>query len=199
MPNARTRDITSQVRANLEQISVKNVQDKEIYRKMKRVIRDILRDVKPIEKQITITTVEDQEAYDLSDEGILIIKPGTIVTSWDLALYYVDNISYYEKSTTGSDYPTYMTLINNEVLLRPIPGNSGDTIDFRAYQTDSLVDIDADTAPETPEYLDEAIILGVCAQYNRDRFLMDYENEKQKWISVTHQKVVSGKQTKTNW
>lgn len=199
MADARTKDIQSQVRTNLEQIGVQNIQPKEIYRKMKRVIRDILRDVKPIEKKITITTVDGQEAYDISDEGALLLKPGTIQTSWELSLHYVDNISYNDYSTTGNDYPSYMTLMNRSVYLRPIPGNDGDTIDFWAYQTDSLVDIDEDTAPETPEYLDEAIILGVCAQYNRDKFLLDYENEKNKWKAPVHQKVVSGKQTKTNW
>lgn len=197
--NSRVADITSQVRLELGQIGVQDLQDGEIHRKMKRVIRDILRDIKPIEKKITITTVEDQEAYDISDEGVLLLKPGTIETSWELSLRYVDNISYHDYSTTGSDYPSYMTLMNNSVYLRPIPGNAGDTIDFWAYQTDSLVDIDEDTPPEIPEYLDEAIILGVCAQYNRDKFLMDYENEKSKWKAPVHQKVVSGKQTKTNW
>lgn len=199
MPNSRTSDIVSEVRLALGQIGVQELQNEEIYRKMKRVIRDLLRDLKPIEKQITITTVASQESYDISDEGVLMIKPGTIKTSWDLALNYVDNISYYEKSTTGSDYPSFMTLINNNVYLRPIPGNAGDTIDFWAYQTDSLVDIDEDTPPETPEYLDEAIILGVCAKYNRDKFLLDYETEKSRWMASVHQKVVSGKQTRTNW
>lgn len=199
MADPRTQDIVSEVRLVLGQVGVQNLQDDEIYRKMKRVIRQLLRDLKPIEKEITITTVANQEAYDLEDEKALLIKPGTIETSWGDSLYYVDNIKYKTFSTTGGSHPINMTLMNRKAYLRPIPTNAGDTITFQAYQTDSLIDIDADTPPETPEYLDEAIILGVCALYNKKEFQLDFENEKNRWLASTHLKTVSGKQTHSNW
>ena len=197
MADSRTSDIESQVRLNLAQIGVQNIQAGEIHRKAKRVVRDLIIDLKPIEREITITTVEDQESYDLEDEKALL--PKVIETSWDESMYFVDNTTYKTLSTTGNDYPVYMTFFNRQAHLRPIPGSDGDIITLWAYQTDALMDVGENTAPETPEYLDEAIILGICAQYNKKEFQLDYEMEKKKWRSAPHLKHVSSKQVKAQW
>jgi len=184
MADSRVQDMVSQVRLNLEQVGVENIQNEQIYRKGKRVVRELLRELKPIEKEFVISTVKDQEAYDFSDEKTLDII--LIDTSWDENLLIKDKNWFKAQATDGYTYPKYMTIFNSKAYLRPFPANTGDLITVWAYQTDAILDIDENTAPETPEYLDEAVILGICASYNKKNFYDDYVNEIQRWKSVVH-------------
>ena len=164
MADARVLDIVSQVRLNLKQVGVENLQDEEIYRKGKKTVRDLLRELKPVEKEFIIVTVEDQEAYDFADEKTLDIF--LLHVSWtEYDIIVKDRNWFFENvATTGATYPRYITFFNNKAYLRPWPGNDGDIITLWAYQTDAILDIAGNTPPETPEYLDEAIILGICSQ-----------------------------------
>jgi len=198
MADARVLEIVSQVRLNLKQIGVKNLQEDEIYRKGKKIVRDLLRELKPIEKEFIIVTVKDQEAYDFADEKTLHIK--LLITSWtDYDLYIVDNNWFQGVTTTGATYPKYMTIFNHKAYLRPFPANDGDIITVWAYQTDAILNIDDNTPPETPEYLDEAIILGICSQYNKKEYQLDYEMEKERWKGEVHKKHSQPKIKHSNW
>lgn len=197
MPNARVTDICSQVRLNLGQVGIENIQDGEIHRIAKRVVRDLLRELKPLEISFDVVLVEDQESYDIEDEATLDIK--ALIPSWDERLEFVDNIRYGEISTTGNNYPVYCTIFNRKLYFRPIPSADDDIVTVWAYQTEPKTDIDTDTAPETPEYLDEAIILGVCAQFSRKDFIEAYELEKNRWKGKIHKKHNQPKTMRLNW
>ncbi len=198
MADARVLDILSKVRLNLKQIDIENLQNEEIFRKGKRIVRDLLRELKPVEKEFIIVTVIDQEAYDFADEKTLDII--LVKTSWtDYDLYIVDNNWFQGVTTSGATYPKYMTIFNSKAYLRPFPASAGDIITVWAYQTDAILNIDNNTPPETPEYLDEAIILGICSQYNKNEFQLDYETEKGRWKGEVHRKHSQPKIKHSNW
>ena len=197
MADARVKDITSQVRLNLQQVGVENIQDGEIYRVAKRVVRDLLKELKPLEISFDITLVASQESYDISDEASLDIK--ALIPSWDERLEFVDNIKYLEITTTGNTYPVYCTIFSRKMYFRPIPSANDDIVTVWAYQTEPKVDIDEDTPPETPEYLDEAVILGICSKFSRKEFLEEYEIEKNRWKGLVHKKHNQPKVRRNTW
>ena len=197
MADSRVTDIVSQVRLNLQQVGIENIQDGEIHRIAKRIVRDLLKELKPVEISFDITLVEDQEPYDISDEATLDIK--ALIPSWDERLEFIDNIQYQNVATTGNSYPVYCTIFNRKMYFRPIPSADGDVVTVWAYQTEPKTDIDKDTPPETPEYLDDAIILGVCSKFNRKEFLEEYELEKNRWKGLVHKKYNQPKVRKSQW
>lgn len=195
---SRSSDILSGVRLALQQVGVQNIQDGEIYRQAKSVVRDLLKELKPVEISFDVTLVADTEAYDISDEGTLDIK--ALIPSWDDSpIAFVDNIKYQDYSTTGHNYPLVCTVFNRKLYFRPIPSADDDVVTVWAYQTEPKTDIDADTAPETPEYLDDVLIVGICAKFSRKDFLEEYEVAKNRWKGDIHKKFNQPHTMKPNW
>lgn len=195
--DARVNDIVTQVRENLNEIGIQNIKNLDIYRKGRRVEQDIINELKPIERSVEILTVADQEDYDFLDAASIDIK--LFKTSWDEDIELKSNLKFQEISTTGYQYPQYATIFNRIISFRPIPANDDDIITVWCYQTEPILNIEDNIAPEIPKYLDDALILGICAQYDFDKFGQRYEYEKMKYHGKIHKKHSNARVKDSNW
>ena len=196
--DVRVSYILSQVRLQLGKVGVQDLQDKEIYAKANVIIRRLLREYKPVEKSFSITMVVDQESYDFSAEKALTIK--NLFPSWYETGVLIEktNNEWEDIPTTGSDNPTYYTIFNNSIYLRPIPQTADEFIVVWAYQTDILNPVDENTPPDTPADLDDVIVEGICSKYD-EKFEDRYERALLKIPNHFHAKTLSSKERGSNW
>lgn len=184
--DSRVADIVSQIRLNLRQVDVSDIVNGDIYGKAKRVQGDIMLRTRCLEKSFILELTEDVDYVDFTDEKSLhIVK---ITPSWDCEFSVVPPIKFddYKDDTDTSN--VHITFFARKLWIRPIPTSSGDTITLWGYQTSPLLDVDDDTAPEIPEECDDALILGICAQYD-PRFKADYDSEidlLQRNVNINH-------------
>jgi len=193
----RVSDIVSEVRNKLSEIHKQNIENDEIYRKANKIQRELLRDLKCVEKDFRIDLLDGVEEYDFYDEQTLDIKD--FIPSWSGDLERKRNQDWKNITTTGSDYPLYVTIFNNLLYFRPIPSGNDYSVTVWAYQTNIINKMDEDIPPEVPEICDDTIILGVCKEFDRDRFFDEYLMEKESLRRQFHRKDSLIRQRKSNW
>lgn len=193
----RVTDIVSEVRSRLSELHKQNIQNDEIYRKANKIQRELLRDLKCVEKDFRIDLKNGVEEYDFYDEQTLDIKQFT--PSWDGKLERKRNQDWNDLSTTGSSYPLWVTIFRDQLYLRPIPASDDLSVTVWAYQTNIINKMDDDIPPETPDICDDAIILGVCAEFDKQRYFDEYLMAKESLRKQFHRKDSLIRQRKSNW
>lgn len=192
----RVKDILSQVRLNLKEVDVSAIQDEEIYRKANKIQKELLSEFKCVEKDFRIDLLDGVEDYDFYDEQTLDIK--SFHPSWEGTLERKRNQDWDALSSTGSN-PCWVTIFNNKLYFKPIPASNDNHVIVWAYQTGLIYAMDADIPPETPDICDEAIILGVCKEYDRQNFIEDYMLERERLRKLFHRKDSLIRTKKSNW
>lgn len=183
----RIKDLVSQIRINLKQESTEQLGDKEIFRKLDRVQRKLMRELKCVEKEFQIDFIVNVEEYDFIDEKNLDIK--VVIPSWEGELIYKPVTDFFNYATDGDTTPLYWTIFNHKVYFRPYP-QALDNVKILALQTDVINKVDGDIPPETPEYCDEALILGVCAEYEPEKYKADFIYELESLRKNVHTKFI---------
>jgi len=144
-----------------------------------------------IERKFDIALVGDQETYPLADESTFELL-NTIV-SWEGCTEFVPNseLNQYRKAT--ADYPYWLTIFGQELHIAPIPtgawvASDNPIIQFWGRQKKTIVPIDEQTDPELPDIFDNALVEGICKQFDlvflaayieaRDEAITTYANKK---------------------
>jgi hypothetical protein len=169
------------VRLQLKETSTDKLTDNYLYDVMNMAQGDIMRRKWCNEKSFTITLIPNTSTYSIAAQETFLIRQ--IFPSWRGKIDYIQN-SHWEgyKDATGS-YPLYATIFGRTLHLAPTPTTT-DTITIWSYQTDVLVPIDATHDPETPVYLDNALVLGTCANLDPN-FIVLYEDALNKAMDPT--------------
>lgn len=188
MADQRSQDIVSQVRLNLNQLSTQELKDTHIYRKADRVQRKLMRELKCVEKEFQIDLISGVEDYDFIDEKTLDVK--LIMPSWDGPLTYKPNVEFTEYPIDGTTRPIYWTIFDHKVYFRPYPTITDDYVKLWIIQNDVIYPMDADIPPETPAYCDDAVILGICAEYDPKNWKAEYIEELETLRKNIHSKFI---------
>lgn len=183
----RSADIISQVRLNLSEISDDLLKDGYIYRKADRVQRKLMRELKCVEKEFQIDFAIGVEEYDFIDEKTLDVK--LVIPSWEGELIYKPNVEFVTLPTDGANYPVYWTIFDHKVYFRPYPA-SLDNVKIWIIQNDVIYQMDDDIPPETPKYCDDALILGICAEYDPKNWKAEYVEELETLRKNIHVKFI---------
>lgn len=184
--DSRVADIVSQIRLNLKQVDVADIQNGDIYGKAKRVQGDIMLRTKCLEKEFILELQSGMEYVDFSDYKSLQIF--RISPSWNCDLTVVSPLQFEEYKNDTDPSNVHIAFFNRRLYIRPIPTTSGNIIIVWGFQTNPLIDMDDDMPPEVPEECDDALILGICAQYDKS-FKAEYEEEidlLQRNVNIKH-------------
>lgn len=193
----RVRKILSQVRTNLGIVNTNELKDKQIYNKANIIQDEIFLETKCKEIEFTIYTKAGEEEYDINLENYSSIKSHD--TSWGDKLTYKLITVWNEFSTTGGMYPNYFSLFDKKVLFKPNPLNDDDWIKFYAYQESVIIPMDDDIEPEIPSYADRCLVLGICAEYQPEKFFDRYVYARDKVAINAHHKIGQPKEPEVNW
>lgn len=193
----RINRITTQVRLNLKEVSTERITNPEIYEKASYIQAEIMKETKCVETDFQIKTVIGQESYDFAIEDVSMIK--SLETSWGGQLTYKLNSVWETLSTTGDSYPSFFTIFNKKIKLRPNPLLADETITVWAYQEKPLIKMDDDIEPEIPEYADRCLIYGICAEYAPERFYEQYIAARSRVGVHAHNKIGVSKSPEMNW
>lgn len=193
--NDRNAKIITRVRAKLGELGTANIQNEDIYDNASIVIDDMLQDMKCVEKTFTLYLKEGKTEYLLENKNALLIKK--IIPSWDGDLSFEEDWEN-AKYLTGS-YPFAYNIFGNKFIIAPAPTNNSDTINIWAFQTSQINAMDDDFEPETPESIDNVLVLGICAEFNPEKFKLLYEEEKQRKKSLFHAKTTKKYSPNATW
>ena len=159
----RNKKILSWIRRDLRRRKIEIPDPQELYDECNRVQRYIIQEMGSIEREIPVNTVAHKETYDLIDEsGVTILD---FWNSYDKRMELVTDHWSEKRNATGSD-PYYIFISSGKLYLSPIPIRDNDVITFLVKQTDIVNEMDEDIEPEIPKEMDEALVLGVDAQYD---------------------------------
>lgn len=192
----RIHDIVSEIRSRLSEIHKQNIQNDEIYRKANKIQKELLSELKCVEKEFEVQLLTGVEDYDFYDEQTLDIK--SFHPSWEGTLERKRNQDWDSLSSTGSN-PCWVTIFSNKLYFKPVPENNDNTVKVWAYQTGLIYPMDDDIPPEVPDLCDDAIILGVCKEFNRENFIEDYMMERERLRRLFHRKDSIIKVKKSYW
>lgn len=197
--NARVKAILSQVRLRLSETSKANLQNDEVIYTANYVQNQILMRTKCVEKTFTLTMAAGTESYSFAAENSLHIF--SIIPSWEGGEIKLLPASVWKSyQDLSGDHPQYATIFNNSLYVSPIPGTgTTDTITIWAYQTAAETPISSDDAPEIPEYADYCLILGVCAEYNPERYLPQFESQLALISKTAHRNKATAAQSLQVW
>lgn len=195
----RINRIVTQVRLNLGEIATNEIGHKntQIYERANYIQAEIMRECMCVETEIKIILLSGQESYDFKVEDISMIKSHE--TSWGGLLTHKLNSVWNTIPTTGGQYPVFYTIVDKTIKFRAIPLRNDDEVLFWAYQEEPLIGMDDDIEPETPKYADRCLIMGICAEYNPDKFYPIYKKLKDDVGVHAHKKVGVPKESELNW
>lgn len=193
--NERNGKIIARVRAKLGEIGTNNIQNEDIYDNASIVVNDMLQKMKCKQIKVLIRTKAGKEEYYLKTKHTLLIKE--IFNSWDGdKLTYEGNWDNV-KGLTGS-YPLYYHIFADELYLSPIPSNTDDTITIWAYQTSEKNQMDDEAEPETPQSVDNVLVLGILAEFD-EAFRPRYELERTRSTPLFHTKITANRVNQSHW
>ena len=171
--NDRVKGILSDVRLNLKEVSVANIQDGEIFDAAGKVQNDILLRLGGVERSFKVKLTLNQIDYDFANENTYDFN--NFFTSWNGELIYKKNIEWNEYKHLNGEHPLYFTIFASKLYFSPKPSSSDDYVEFWGTQYAVINDMDADVEPEIPKVCDDALILGICARFNAKDFTELYE------------------------
>lgn len=191
----RNKKILTRVRAKLGKLGTNEIQNDDIYDNSNIVQDDMLQDMKCVEKIFKIYLKANKTDYPVEHYNSLLITK--IIPSWDDAS--LDYLKEWEdaKDVTGSD-PIYYQLFGGKFIIAPAPSDNSYYITFWAYQTSVINGMDDIFEPETPESIDNVLILGICAEFNPE-FKPLYELEKERKKTLFHVKTTKKQSSIPTW
>lgn len=194
--NDRNKEILTDIRRNLNQLSQQTLRDGQLFNDCNRIQKRIMFVTHCIERQFKIVLKPGKEDYDILNEKI--IKINKWFTSWDYDILYKDNYEWEKYRQLSGTRPEYMTIFGGKIYFSPIPTLSGDTVSIWANQIGVITPMDNDTEPELQEICDEALVYGVCQLYDKAKFIDDFNRELALITSQIHHKS-SRNQNGSNW
>lgn len=134
-----------------------------------------------IERSFEIILKKDKEAYDfIKEECLVIIK---LLPGWSGGkIEWIPNTKWDEYRGLTGNHPVAATIFGRKLYLAPIPINSNDTIEIWGYQTKINVKMDKDVSPELDETFDDALMWGICTQFEPS-FFEKYQMELGKQLN----------------
>lgn len=124
-----------------------------------------------IDRKFEIALEGDKETYDLADSETFEIS--TMIQSWNEATWEFVPSSEWDKyrDTDAYSYPHYFTIFGRELHVSPIPNaawvsENSPIITVWGKQKKTIVPMDENTDPELPDIFDNAIVSGICVEFD---------------------------------
>lgn len=196
----RVGTILGRVRRKLKELNQADIQDEDLLDSGNEVQDDIFLEG-DIERKFDIALVGDQEKYPLANEATFEIL--NIIISWRGATKFVPNNEWNKYRKATGSYPYWLTIFGQELHIAPIPTSawvSTDTpiMEFWGRQKKVIVPMDEQTDPELPDIFDNAIVLGICKEYD-EKFLDDYLDAREKAITAYFNKKLGIQPPECEW
>jgi len=164
----RIGSIIGSVRRKLKNYKQEGLEDQDLLDAGTRIQDDIFLKAE-IDRKFDIALVGDQEAYDMADEDTFEID--NKMNSWEESMEFVARSEWETyRQVTGLSYPYYLTIFARHLYVAPIPTSAwvaSDTpiITLWGKQKKTMVPMDENTDPELPTIFDNAIIAGICKEF----------------------------------
>lgn len=166
----RNENIFADVKLQIGRSPVNN----EMFRAANRVQNEIFA-TGDIERSFEIILEKDVEIYDFIKQECLVII--TILPSWENGkITFRPNTKWAEYRDLTGAHPDSATIFGRRLYLSPIPISSDDKLEIWGYQTKVNVKMDSDVGPELDETFDDALMWGICTQFNSS-YLEKYQFE----------------------
>lgn len=168
--------ILGSVRRKLKNYKQEGLEDPDLLDAGNRIQDDIFMKA-DIDRKFDIALVGGQEAYDMADEDTFEID--NKMNSWEEGMEFVPKIEWETyRLVTGMTYPYYLTIFARHLYVAPIPeaawvASDSPIITLWGKQKKTIVPMDENTDPEVPTIFDNAIIAGICKEYE-SVFLGEY-------------------------
>lgn len=168
--------ILGSVRRKLKKFNQEGMEDQDLLDAGNRIQDDIFLKA-DIDRKFDIALVGEQEAYDMADEDTFEIS--NKMNSWEEDMEFVPQSQWNTyRLVTGLSYPYYLTIFARQLYVAPIPtsawvASDSPIITLWGKQKKTIVPMDENTDPELPTIFDNAIIAGICKEYE-SVFLGEY-------------------------
>jgi hypothetical protein len=196
----RIATILGRVRRKLISYNQSKIEDEDILDAGNEIQDDILLEA-DIERKFDIALVGEQEKYPLADESTFEIL--NTILSWTGAVQFVPNSEWNYYRTDTGNFPCWFTIFGQELHIAPIPTSAWVASDIPIIecwgrQKKTIVPIDENTDPELPDIFDNALVLGICKEFD-EKYLDDYLDAREKAITAYNNKKLGIQPPECEW
>jgi len=181
----RSNKIISRVRIRLNAIAVSVTEDEEILDFGNEVQTDLMVRLKCVENPITVTLTDTVDTYTLNNyQG----RVKEIIPSWQGGgMNYIDNAKWNSYNEAVGSKPLYATIFGDTLYIVPAPAESGLSIVLWVHQKTYITAMSKTVDPETPEFIDQLLELGIMSMYS-EKFELRYDKKIREYSPTVHQK-----------
>jgi hypothetical protein len=196
----RIGTILGRVRRKLKNLNQADIQDEDLLDSGNEVQDDIFLEA-DVERKFDLALVGEQEKYQLADESTFEIL--NIIVSWEGDTRFVPNSEWSKYRQATATYPYWLTIFGQELHISPLPtsawvASDNPIMEFWGRQKKTIVPMDENTDPELPDIFDNAIVLGICKEYD-EKYLDDYLDAREKAITAHNNKKLGIEPPECEW